>query len=91
MGSLPSRRYAVIIDEAHSSQTGEAAKDLKKVLGAAGIDPETELAQAEAAEASLATEVGNPAEEALLAEVAAQQVAWANDEKSFGEVRWGTA
>ena len=30
---LPNRRYAVIVDEAHSSQTGEAAKDLKLVLG----------------------------------------------------------
>ena len=33
--SLPDRRYAVIVDEAHSSQTGEAAKDLKLVLGGA--------------------------------------------------------
>jgi type I restriction enzyme R subunit len=72
VGTLPSRRYAVIIDEAHSSQTGEAAKDLKKVLGAAGSDPEVELAQAEAAEASLVVEVGDPAEEALLAEVTAR-------------------
>src|SRR6266540_4646297 len=31
--SLPSRRYAVIVDEAHSSQTGEAAKELRRVLG----------------------------------------------------------
>ena len=30
---LPARNYAVIIDEAHSSQTGEAAKEMKKVLG----------------------------------------------------------
>jgi type I restriction enzyme, R subunit len=30
---LPERRYAVIIDEAHSSQTGEAAKEMKRVLG----------------------------------------------------------
>ncbi|MEX1177033.1 MAG: type I restriction endonuclease [Nitriliruptor sp.] len=30
---LQSRRYAVIIDEAHSSQTGEAAKEMKRVLG----------------------------------------------------------
>ena len=28
------RRYAVIVDEAHSSQTGEAAKDLRLALGA---------------------------------------------------------
>lgn len=30
----PDRRYAVIVDEAHSSQTGEAAKELRRVLGA---------------------------------------------------------
>ncbi len=32
IGTLPSRKYGVIVDEAHSSQTGEAAKDLKMVL-----------------------------------------------------------
>lgn len=32
-GLLPTRRYAVIIDEAHSSQSGETATDLKGVLG----------------------------------------------------------
>jgi type I restriction enzyme, R subunit len=32
-GFLPTRRCAVIIDEAHSSQGGEAATDLKEVLG----------------------------------------------------------
>ena len=31
--NLPSRCYAVIVDEAHSSQTGEAAKELRRVLG----------------------------------------------------------
>jgi type I restriction enzyme, R subunit len=30
---LAGARFAVIVDEAHSSQTGEAAKDLKAVLG----------------------------------------------------------
>jgi len=71
VGDLPSRRYAVIIDEAHSSETGEAAKDLKKVLGAAS-SPQAELAQAEAAEAGLTVELGDAAEEALLAEVTAR-------------------
>ncbi|MBF0611879.1 MAG: type I restriction endonuclease subunit R [Magnetococcales bacterium] len=28
------RRYAVIVDEAHSSQTGETARELKEILGA---------------------------------------------------------
>ena len=32
-GVLPTRRYAVIVDEAHSSQGGETATDLKEVLG----------------------------------------------------------
>jgi len=32
--ALPARNYAVVVDEAHSSQTGEAAKELKRVLGA---------------------------------------------------------
>ena len=32
-GALPARRYAVIIDEAHSSQGGETAAALKEVLG----------------------------------------------------------
>ena len=32
-GVLPSRRCAVIVDEAHSSQGGETATDLKEVLG----------------------------------------------------------
>ena len=44
------RRFAVIVDEAHSSQTGEAAKDLKAVLGAASA--EAQLEAAEGAEAS---------------------------------------
>jgi type I restriction enzyme R subunit len=42
------RNYAVIVDEAHSSQTGEAAKDLKGVLGAAS--EEERLAITEKAE-----------------------------------------
>jgi len=35
IGDLPKRRYAVIIDEAHSSQGGETATELKGVLGGA--------------------------------------------------------
>jgi len=36
-GILPTRRYAVIIDEAHSSQGGETATELKGVLGGEGL------------------------------------------------------
>ena len=32
-GHLPTRKCAVIVDEAHSSQSGETAADLKEVLG----------------------------------------------------------
>jgi len=49
IGDLPSRRYAVIVDEAHSSQTGESVKALKAALGTAGA--EALLADAEAEEA----------------------------------------
>ena len=43
--SLPGRRYAMIVDEAHSSQTGEAAKELRQVLGTGKVkkDDDSEL------------------------------------------------
>jgi type I restriction enzyme R subunit len=37
VGDLPGRRYAVIVDEAHSSQSGEGATEMKGVLGGAEI------------------------------------------------------
>ena len=46
MGDLPMRRYAVIVDEAHSSQGGETATELKGVLAGAAIKEEAR-AQAE--------------------------------------------
>jgi len=30
---IAGRKYAIIVDEAHSSQTGEAARDMKQILG----------------------------------------------------------
>ena len=39
-GRLVTRRHAVIIDEAHSSQSGETATDLKEVLGGKGLHEE---------------------------------------------------
>jgi type I restriction enzyme R subunit len=40
---IAKRRYAVIVDEAHSSQTGETARELKAILGAGmAEDPEAE-------------------------------------------------
>lgn len=49
VGALPERRYAVIIDEAHSSQSGESATELKGVLAGATIRREAQE-QAEAEE-----------------------------------------
>ena len=57
--SLPNRTYAVIVDEAHSSQTGDSATALKKVLGANGYEPNPD-------------EPPDPAEDALAAAVAAR-------------------
>ena len=69
IGELSQRSYAVIVDEAHSSQTGEAAKDLRLALG--GTD-ETELTAAEAEDAGYITEAVDPVEEALAKAVAAR-------------------
>jgi type I restriction enzyme R subunit len=46
-GALKSRRCAVIIDEAHSSQGGETATDLKEVLGGQGLREEAAKYMAE--------------------------------------------
>ena len=40
IGDLPSRKYAVIVDEAHSSQGGETATELKGVLAGAALKEE---------------------------------------------------
>ncbi|MHB8289434.1 MAG: type I restriction endonuclease subunit R [Acidimicrobiales bacterium] len=69
IAGLPARRYAVIVDEAHSSQTGEAAKDLRLVLG--GTD-EQELTAAEAEDAGFIAEAIDPVEEALAKAVGAR-------------------
>ncbi len=43
VAGLPERRYAVIVDEAHSSQTGESAQEMKKALGDVKVEvPEGE-------------------------------------------------
>lgn len=39
--AIAARKYAVIVDEAHSSQTGETARELKRILGS-GIEQGTE-------------------------------------------------
>jgi type I restriction enzyme R subunit len=46
-GTLPTRRSAVIIDEAHSSQGGETATELKEILGGEGLREEAKRRAAE--------------------------------------------
>ncbi len=41
-GVLKTRKYAILVDEAHSSQSGETAADLKKVLGGTELVEEAE-------------------------------------------------
>jgi type I restriction enzyme, R subunit len=62
IGTLPARNYAVVIDEAHSSQGGEAAKDLHLALGAG---EEQELTAAEAEDAGLLAAAIDPVEDVL--------------------------
>jgi len=38
IGELPGKRFAVIVDEAHSSQSGESTKSLKSVLAAESLE-----------------------------------------------------
>jgi len=62
IGELPGKRFAVIVDEAHSSQSGESTKSLKAVLASDSLE------EAEAREAGAQT----PEEElesTILAEV----------------------
>ncbi|MCW5854382.1 MAG: type I restriction endonuclease subunit R, partial [Anaerolineae bacterium] len=42
--AIAARTYAVIVDEAHSSQTGETARELKAILGAATNETDEEAA-----------------------------------------------
>ena len=69
IGEVPARNYAIVIDEAHSSQTGEAAKDLRLALGAG---EEQELTAAEAEDAGLLAVAIDPVEEALARSVGAR-------------------
>ncbi len=56
IGKLKSKTFAVIIDEAHSSQSGEAAKDLKVSLSK-GIDRDIEDDDPDAVESDIDTKI----------------------------------
>jgi type I restriction enzyme, R subunit len=54
IGALPGQCFAVIVDEAHSSQSGESTKSLKSVLAAGSLEQaEAEEAEAETPEEEL--------------------------------------
>ena len=46
-GAIPTRRCAVVVDEAHSSQGGETATDLKEVLGGEELREEARIRASE--------------------------------------------
>jgi len=54
MQELPGKRFALIVDEAHSSQSGESTKSLKEVLSSRSLEEaEAEEARAETPEEEL--------------------------------------
>jgi type I restriction enzyme R subunit len=54
IGDLPGKRFALIVDEAHSSQSGESTKSLKAVLTSGSLEEaEEEEARAESPEEEL--------------------------------------
>jgi type I restriction enzyme, R subunit len=54
IGELPGKRFAVIVDEAHSSQSGESTKSLKAVLASSSLEEaESQEAGAETPEEEL--------------------------------------
>jgi type I restriction enzyme, R subunit len=75
IGDVPARSYAIVIDEAHSSQTGETAKDLRLAVGAG---EEAELTAAEAEDAGLLEAAIDPVDEALAKVAAARAGEWPN-------------
>jgi type I restriction enzyme, R subunit len=75
VGDLPHRSYAVVIDEAHSSQTGEAAKDLRLVLG---VGEEAELSAAESEDSGLLASAIDPVEDAVAASIGARSARQSN-------------
>lgn len=42
IGALPARRYAIIVDEAHSSQSGDMARDVRAMLADGDVDAQVQ-------------------------------------------------
>lgn len=47
MGELPQRRFALVLDEAHSSQTGESSRMMHQVLSVSSLDEAETIDQVE--------------------------------------------
>ncbi len=60
IGELPGKRFAVIVDEAHSSQSGEQTKSLKAVLKADSLsEAESEEAAVETPESAIESRIAD--------------------------------
>ena len=59
---IAGRRYAVVVDEAHSSQTGETARELKRVIGA-GADTGTAFDDQDAGDSNRLTDSDAPTDD----------------------------
>lgn len=57
IGELPTRNYAVIIDEVHSSQGGEASRKMKEVLAASSLEEAEELERTTGEEEDIEDEI----------------------------------
>ncbi|MBA7541909.1 hypothetical protein ES705_34225 [subsurface metagenome] len=57
IGELPARDYAVIIDEVHSSQGGEASRKMKEVLAASSLEEAEELERTTGEEEDIEDEI----------------------------------
>jgi len=68
---LAGKHFGVIIDEAHSSQTGESAKDLKAVLTGPGVDERAALEAAARSDEAATTAEGD-AEDEIARSIAAR-------------------
>jgi type I restriction enzyme R subunit len=58
--NLKERNFAIIADEAHSSQTGSTARQLKEVLMIDGNDPDVDLSSADIIDAAVAARRVSP-------------------------------
>ena len=63
IGELPGHRFAVVIDEAHSSQSGETNRSMKEILTASSLE---DAAKEEAAEQQDEEDTVNAAVEAVM-------------------------